>query len=65
MTRQKVQIYDEIVSRILKELDMEHAGYQILYTKIYGVADPQAKNIYRLLANLCTRIRQDLHKEEK
>ena len=61
----RAKIYDEVISEILLELDMEKAHYQNTYMKLYGKEDNQAKIIYSLLTELCTKIRKEISVRER
>ena len=61
----RAKIYDEVISQILVELDMEKAKYQNTYMKLYGKEDAQAKVIYSLLTDLCNRIRKEISVRER
>lgn len=53
-------VCDEIISKILVELDTEHAEYQRLHRKIYGKNDHNAEYIHKKMVNLCKRIREEI-----
>ena len=61
----RAKIYDEVISQILLELDMEKASYQSTHVKLYGKEDAQAKVIYSLLTDLCTKIRKEISVRER
>ena len=61
----KTQVYDEVISRILLELDSEHSEYQRLYDKVNGRQDLNAKYIHKRMIDLCERIRQEISKAER
>jgi hypothetical protein len=65
MTKQKTQIYDEVMSRIILELDTEYTDYQQLYIKLYGKYDSEAKLLHTVRINLCKRIIQELLNEQR
>lgn len=51
--------HEEIIGRVLIELDEEHSTYQRLHRKYYGKDDLEAKHTYGLLVNLCERIKKE------
>jgi len=55
-----MKTYDEVIAGILVELDKEQAEYQETYKKIYGKYDESARQRYRLLAELCERVREEI-----
>jgi hypothetical protein len=57
--------YEEIIGRILTELDEDHANYQRLHMGYYGEHDSKAKNIYDLLVGLCMRIKNQFDSQER
>lgn len=61
----KSQVHDEVISRIMVELDAEQAEYQKLYSKLYGETDMKAKQIYTMMTNLCKRIRMEISRSER
>lgn len=60
-----VKIYEEVIGRILKELDEQHANYQKEHRKFHGKDDDAAKHTYSLLIDLCERIRKEISQERK
>jgi hypothetical protein len=61
----KNNIYDEVISDIIMELDSEQSEYQKLHKKTYGITDDKSKNIYKLMTGLCERIRQGILIKER
>ena len=61
----KAHKFDEVISRILVELDIEQAEYQKLYKKVNGRTDVLGKHIHQLMVDLCERIRQELFLAER
>jgi hypothetical protein len=61
----KKNSYDEVISRILVELDKEQAQYQYLYKKIHGADDPHASHYYKQMSGLCERIRREILNNER
>ena len=61
----KTHKFDEVISRILVELDVEQAEYQKLYRKVNGRTDTLAKHIHQRMVDLCERIRQELLMAER
>jgi len=57
--------YEEVIGRILTELDEQHADYQKLHRKFHGEDDPGAKHTYGLLIDLCERIKKELDSQER
>lgn len=51
---------DEIIVKIISDLDQEQALYQTLYRKYHGKEDLEAKHTYRLLVDVCELIRVNL-----
>ena len=59
------KIYEEVVGRILKELDEQHANHQKTHRKFHGKEDNAAKHTYGLLVDLCERIRKEILSQER
>lgn len=57
--------YEEVIGRILTELDEDQATYQQLYRKYHGKDDFEAKWIHGLLVDLCERIKKKLDSQER
>lgn len=58
-------MYDDVISSILLELNNEHAQYQKLYKKFYGMEDDEAKHTHFLLVEICKRIRKEINLRER
>jgi len=61
----KRKVYEEVIASILKELDEEHAMYQSLHTKFHGDVDLKTRHVYKMLAELCERIRKEIFLRER
>lgn len=57
MTKKTVE---EVISRVLVELNAEHAEYQKLYQKVNGQHDNMGKHMHQRMVDLCERIRKEL-----
>ncbi|MHA2220017.1 MAG: hypothetical protein ACXACY_29345 [Candidatus Hodarchaeales archaeon] len=58
-------IYDEVISKILVEINKEQYNYQKTHVYIYGEPDKKAENTFKLLKGICIRIRDEIRFIEK
>jgi hypothetical protein len=61
----KSQVYDEVISRIMVELDAEQAEYQKLYYNCNGRTDIMAKFQHQRMIKLCEKIRKEIMLAER
>lgn len=53
---------DDVIVKMMVELDGKQSNYQALYRHYYGKEDEQAKYIHNLLVSLCEEIKNRLRK---
>jgi len=58
-------IVDEVISRIIVELDAEHAEYQRLFRRFNQRPDANSFAIHKIKIDLCERIRKELSQAER
>ena len=58
--RKRMSNHDEVISKIVVELDKDHSTYQSLHRKYHGEEDLEAKHIHNMLTDLCDLIRKNL-----
>lgn len=52
--------YEIVITKILQDLDTQHATYQNLYTRYYECEDEKAKHIHCILVKLCNKIYKEI-----